>query len=224
MVKVADLEVRFNQFKDETNTRLKSLEIELAAMRLEANRRHEESTKRHDDLMEMMTRFIKIISPPETTYRITTQPTQYDDFGFLLPNNKTDFEVDEELFENTRSVPKEGNDEQGKEEKGVVKISEVGTDEENNFDSVWNDVGGIAYGKGDDTWADVGLKHESYLLLDRILEDGWYLLDELGLSKEPLCRPNLEVQLQLQLHVDRQDTGSQVKTWDPGIKIVKATP
>ena len=214
MVKVTDLEVRFNQFKDETNTRLKSLKIELAAMRLEANRRHEESTKRQDDLMEMMTRFIKIISPPETT--------KYDDFGCLLPNNKTDFEVDEELFENTRSVPKEGNDEQGKEEKGVVKISEVGTDEENNFDSVWNDVGGIAYGKDDDTWADVGLKHESYLLLDRILQDGWYLLDELGLSKELLCRPNLEVQLQL--HVDRQDTGSQVKTWDPGIKIVKATP
>ena len=49
MVQVGDLEVRFNQFKDETNTRLKSLEIELAAMRLEANRRHEESTKRQDD-------------------------------------------------------------------------------------------------------------------------------------------------------------------------------
>ena len=175
----------------------------------------------------MMARFIKIISPPETTNHVTIQPIQYapsyDDFGCSLPPNKgTDLIGDEEAFENTGSVPKEDNDGQGKEEKGVVKISEVGTDEEHNFDSVLNDVGGIVYGKGDDTWADVGLKHGSNLLLDRILEVGWYLLDELGLSKEPLCRPNLEVQLQF--HVDRQDAGSQVKTWDPGIKIVKATP
>ncbi|GKF68949.1 hypothetical protein Tco_0198628, partial [Tanacetum coccineum] len=63
-----------------------------------------------------------------------------------------------------RSVPKEDKDEQGKEEKGVVKFFEVGTDEENNSDIVFSDVGRIVYGKGNDTWADVGLKHGSYFL------------------------------------------------------------
>ncbi|GJW61438.1 hypothetical protein Tco_0110773 [Tanacetum coccineum] len=70
---------------------------------------------------------------------------------------------------------------------------EVGTDEENNSDIVFNDVGGIVYGKGNDTWADAGLKHGSYFLLDRIPEDGWYFCDKLRLSKEPLCRSNLEL-------------------------------
>ncbi|GKA14229.1 hypothetical protein Tco_0693875 [Tanacetum coccineum] len=108
------------------------------------------------------------------------------DFGCLSPNNMTDFEEDEKEFENTRSVPKEDKDEQGKEEKGVVKFFEVGTDEENNLDIVLNDVGGIVYGKGNDTMADARLKHGSYFLLDRISEDGWYFHDESRLSKEPL--------------------------------------
>ncbi|GJT31488.1 hypothetical protein Tco_0911763 [Tanacetum coccineum] len=56
---------------------------------------------------------------------------------------------------------KEDKDEQGKKEKGVVKFFEVGTDEENNSDIVFNDVGGIVYGKGNDTMADAGLKHGS---------------------------------------------------------------
>ncbi|GJS25571.1 hypothetical protein Tco_0454203 [Tanacetum coccineum] len=133
---------------------------------------------------------------------------------------KNGFEEDEKEFENTRSVAKEDKDEQGKEEKGVVKFFEVGTDEENNSDIVFNDVGGIVYGKGNDTWADAGLKHGSYFLLDRIPEDGWYFHDESRLSKEPLCRSNLEVHLQF--HVDRLETGSQVKTWDPGIKFVRS--
>ena len=59
--------------------------------------------------------------------------------------------------------------------KGVVKFFEVGTDEENNSDGELNDIGRIVYGMGDGTWTDVGLKHGSYLLLARRLEDGWYL-------------------------------------------------
>ncbi|GKG38612.1 hypothetical protein Tco_0460324 [Tanacetum coccineum] len=41
-------------------------------------------------------------------------------------------EEDEKEFENTRLVAKEDKDEQGKEEKGVVKFFEVGNDEECN--------------------------------------------------------------------------------------------
>ncbi|GJR03964.1 hypothetical protein Tco_0526948 [Tanacetum coccineum] len=73
--------------------------------------------------------------------------------------------------------------------------------------------------RGNDTWADAGLKHGSYFLLDRIPEDGWFFHDESRFSKKPLCRSNLEVHLQF--HVDRLETGSQVKTWDPGIKFVR---
>ncbi|GJU20782.1 retrovirus-related pol polyprotein from transposon TNT 1-94 [Tanacetum coccineum] len=115
-------------------------------------------------------------SSPSITTKAPTKPTQcasnYGDFGCLSPNNMTDFKEDEKEFENTRSVAKEDKDEQGKEEKGVVKFFEVGTDEENNSDIVFNDVR-----KGNDTWADARLKHGSYLLLDRILEDGWYFLN-----------------------------------------------
>ncbi|GJS09131.1 hypothetical protein Tco_0365927 [Tanacetum coccineum] len=131
---------------------------------------------------------------------VPTQPTQcassHGDFGCLPSNKRTDSEEDEKVFENPRSVTKEDKNKQGKEEKGVVKFFEIGTDEQNNnSSSVLNDVGGIVYGKGNDTWADAGLKHGSYLLLDRILKDGWYFLDEPGLSKESLCRSNLKVHL-----------------------------
>ncbi|GKE27728.1 hypothetical protein Tco_1443112, partial [Tanacetum coccineum] len=51
-------------------------------------------------------------------------------------------------------------------------------------------------------------------------EDGLYFTDESGLNKKPLCRSNLNVHLQF--HVDRLETGSQVKTWDPGIKFVRS--
>lgn len=123
----------------------------------------------------------------------------------------TDFEEDENnlkiknhLLRNTR-MSKENK------RKGLQTFLKVGIVEENNSSSiVLNVVGGIVYGKGNDTWADVGLKHGSYLLLDRIMEDGWYFLDESRLSKEPLCRSNFEVHLQF--HVDRLETGSQVKT------------
>ena len=98
MVKVADLEIKFKQFRDETRTRLKALETELAAMRLEAKQHHEESTKRQDDLMNMqedlmnmLAEFMKKTCLPVTT-TVPTQPTQcaprYDDFGCLSPPKK----------------------------------------------------------------------------------------------------------------------------------------
>ncbi|GKF22130.1 hypothetical protein Tco_0074452, partial [Tanacetum coccineum] len=93
MAKVSDLESRFKQFRYETGTRLQTLETQLVAMRLEAKQRHEESTKRHDDLMKkmkMMAEFMKSYLP-ETTM-VPTQPIQcapsYDDLGcLLLPNS-----------------------------------------------------------------------------------------------------------------------------------------
>nr|GEY57718.1 hypothetical protein [Tanacetum cinerariifolium] len=119
-----------------------------------------------------------------------------------------DFEEDEKEFKNTRSVTKEDKDERGKEKKGVVNSFEVGTNEENNnSDIVLNSVGGIMYGKDNDTWVDGRLKHGSYLLLNRIVKYGWYFLDESGLSKEPLCRSNLEAHFQF--HVDLLETRNQ---------------
>ncbi|GJV00620.1 hypothetical protein Tco_1329890 [Tanacetum coccineum] len=48
MVRAADLELEFNQFQENTNGRLTTLENELAAMRLEANQRHEQTNQRHE--------------------------------------------------------------------------------------------------------------------------------------------------------------------------------
>ncbi|PWA78129.1 GTPase Era [Artemisia annua] len=48
MVKAADLELEFNQYKGDSSARLTTLENELAAMRLEANQRHEQSNQRHE--------------------------------------------------------------------------------------------------------------------------------------------------------------------------------
>ncbi|GJX42998.1 hypothetical protein Tco_0259674 [Tanacetum coccineum] len=222
--KMAELEDDFREFKAHTERRFVSLDMSIRAYRLEEDQRHEEEDQRHeerirryDELKNLLLSLIQKSSSPvqssrPITTKVPTKPTEcassYGDFGCLSPNNMTDFEEDEKVFENTRSVTKEDNDEQGKEEKGVVNYFEVGTDEQDNSRSVLNDVGGIVYGKGNDTWADAGLKHGSYLLLDVILEDGWYFLDESGLSKEPLCRSNLNVHLQF--HVDRLETGSQM--------------
>ncbi|GJW47026.1 putative mitochondrial protein, partial [Tanacetum coccineum] len=221
-----------------TERRFVSLDMSIRAYRLEEDERHEEEDRRHeerirryDELKNLLLSLIQKSSSPSPvqssrpiTTKVPTKPTEcapsYGDFGCLSPNNMTDFEEDEKEFENTILVAKEDKDEQGKEEKGVVKFFEVGTDEENNSDIVFNDVGRIVYGKGNDTWADAGLKHGSYFLFDRIPEDGWYFHDESRLSKKPLCRSNLEVHLQF--HVDRLETGSQVKTWDPGIKFVRS--
>ena len=61
MVKAADLELEFNQYKGDSTARLTTLENELAAMRLEANQRHEQSNQRHEqstkfqeEMMRMM--------------------------------------------------------------------------------------------------------------------------------------------------------------------------
>ncbi|GJU53555.1 retrovirus-related pol polyprotein LINE-1 [Tanacetum coccineum] len=205
--KMAELEDDFREFKAHTERRFVSLDMSIRAYRLEEDQRHEERIRRYDELKNLLLSLIQKSSSPvqssrPITTKVPTKPTEcapsYGDFGCLSPNNMTDFEEDEKEFENTRSV---------------VKFFDVGTDEENNKDIVFNDVGGIVY----DTWADARLKHGSYFLLDRITEDGWYFHDESRLSKEPLCRSNLEVHLQF--HVDRLETRSQVKTWDPGIKF-----
>nr|GEU77647.1 hypothetical protein [Tanacetum cinerariifolium] len=134
--KMAELEEDFRKFKTHTERRFVSLDMSIRAYRLEEDQRHEEEDQRHEERIR-----------------------SYGDFGCLSPNNMTDFKEDEKVFENTRSVSKEVNDEQGKEEKGVARFLEVCTDEQNNNSgSVLNDVGGIMYGKGD-TWADVELKN-----------------------------------------------------------------
>ncbi|GKD34781.1 hypothetical protein Tco_1250290 [Tanacetum coccineum] len=199
--KMAELEDDFHEFKAHTERRFVSLDMSIRAYRLEEDQRHEEEYQRHeerirryDELKNLLLSLIqKSSSPVQSSRRITTKvptkPTKrapsYGDFGCLSPNNMTDFEEDEKEFENTRSVAKEDKDEQGKELLNFLKL-------------------------GNDTWADAGLKHGSYFLLDRISKYGWYFHDESGLSKEPLCKSNLEVHLQF--HVDRLETGSQVKT------------
>ncbi|GKB98568.1 hypothetical protein Tco_0984705 [Tanacetum coccineum] len=197
MMKMTELEDDFREFKAHTEKRFVSLDMSIRAYRLEEYQRHEEEDQRHeerirryDELKNLLLSLIqKSSSPVQSSRPITTKKMKkYLKIKDQLPRNK---------------------DEQGKEEKGVVNYFEVGTDEQDNSRSVLNDVGGIVYGKGNDTWADAGLKHGSYLLLDVILEDGWYFLES-GLSKEPLCRSNLNVYLQF--HVDQLETGSQVKT------------
>ncbi|GJZ31829.1 hypothetical protein Tco_0864404 [Tanacetum coccineum] len=93
-----------------------------------------------------------------------------------------------------------------KEEKGYY-FSEVGANKDNNPNGVFNDGGNVGYNKADGTWVSA-LR----------IEDGWYLFDGLGLSKEPHSKSNLDVHLHF--HVDRKDIGSQVKTWDLRIKSV----
>nr|GEV92971.1 hypothetical protein [Tanacetum cinerariifolium] len=192
--KMAELEDDFREFKAHTERRFVYLDMSIRAYRLEKDRRHEEEDQRHKERIrrydELKNLLLSLIQKSSSRMQ-SSRP---------IPTKKMKKE-----FKNTRSVAKEDKDEQGKEEKEVVKFSEVSTDEENNSDIVFNDVGGIVYGKGNDTWADAGLKHGSYLP-----KDGWYFHDELGLSKEPLCRSNLVVHLQF--HVDQLKTGSQVKT------------
>ncbi|GKA43530.1 hypothetical protein Tco_0736254 [Tanacetum coccineum] len=218
MTKINDVEANLEQFKSETLAWQKETSNRFDRMQATIEKNKVESDQQFAEIMRML----KTLQPATTVVTDTTTPPSYHSATTippphptqsliskqicLSPNNMTYFEEDEKEFENTRSV-KEDKDEQGKEEKGVVNSFEVGTDEENNnFDIVLN---------SNDTWADAGLNHGSYLLLNRIVEDGWYFLVESGLSKEPLCRSNLEVHLQF--HVDRLEIGSQVKTWDPGI-------
>ncbi|GKD58099.1 hypothetical protein Tco_1295608 [Tanacetum coccineum] len=131
--------------------------------------------------------------------------TNNDDFDCSLPPYKgVDLTVEEVVFENTTSDLKKDKDEQGKKKKKrVITFSEVGANKDNNPNGVFNDGGEVGYNKADGTWVP-----------DLIIEDGWYLFD--GLSKEQHSKSNLDVHLQF--HVYRQDIGSQVKTWDPGIK------
>ncbi|GJV73122.1 hypothetical protein Tco_1493117 [Tanacetum coccineum] len=118
----------------------------------------------------------------------TDDNTNNDVFYCSLPPHKGVNLTEEVAFENTTSYLIKDKDEQ-----------------DNNLNGVFNDGGEIGYNKADGTWVHA-LR----------IEDGWYLFDGLGLSKEPHSKSNLDVNLQF--HVDRQDIGSQVKTWDPEIK------
>nr|GEW55911.1 hypothetical protein [Tanacetum cinerariifolium] len=83
-----DLELEFNLYQEDTNARLTTLENELAAMRLEANQRHEQSNQRHErstkmqkEMMRMTTELMKKNSHKvESTEGFCT----YDDIGFEI--------------------------------------------------------------------------------------------------------------------------------------------
>ncbi|GKC40958.1 ankyrin repeat-containing protein [Tanacetum coccineum] len=88
MVRAADLELEFNQYQENTNARLTTLENELAAMRLEANQRHEQSNQRHEqstkmqeEMMRMMTELMKKNSDEVES---TKGFRSYDDLGFEI--------------------------------------------------------------------------------------------------------------------------------------------
>nr|GEU83710.1 ribonuclease H-like domain-containing protein [Tanacetum cinerariifolium] len=88
MVRVADLELEFNQYQENTNARLTTLENELAAMRLEANQHHkqsnqryEQSTKIQEEMIRMMTELMKKNSDEVES---TKGFRSYDDLGFEI--------------------------------------------------------------------------------------------------------------------------------------------
>nr|GEV11598.1 retrotransposon Gag protein [Tanacetum cinerariifolium] len=108
----------------------------------------------------------------------------------LTPHKGDDLTVEKVVFKNTTSDLKKNNDEQGKKKKKwVIKFSEVGANKDNNPNGLFNDVCGVGYSKANGTWVPA-----------RRIKDGWYLFDELGLSKEPHYKSNLDVHLQF--HVD----------------------
>ncbi|GKB88612.1 hypothetical protein Tco_0960884 [Tanacetum coccineum] len=86
MVRAADLELEFNQYQENTNVRLTTLENELAAMRLEANQRHEQSTKMQVEMMRMMTELLKKNS---NEVESTKGFRSYDDLGFEIFETST---------------------------------------------------------------------------------------------------------------------------------------
>ncbi|GKA71559.1 hypothetical protein Tco_0777698, partial [Tanacetum coccineum] len=191
MTKVTHVEANLEQYKIDQAKQRALLQATIEKNKVESNQQFAEIIRVLKTLQPATIVVTDTTTPPSYYSTTTIPPPQLTQSLIskqicLSPNNMTDFEEDEKEFENTRLVTKEDKDEQGKEEKGIVTSFEVGTDEENNNSGfVLNTVGGIVYGKGNDTWADVGLKHGSYLLLNRIVEDGWYFLDESGLSKEP---------------------------------------
>nr|GEW78768.1 ankyrin repeat-containing protein [Tanacetum cinerariifolium] len=88
MVRAVDLELEFNQYQENTNSRLTTLENELAAMRLEANQRHEQSNQRYEqstkiqeEIMRMLTELIKKNS---NEVESTKGFRSYDDLGFEI--------------------------------------------------------------------------------------------------------------------------------------------
>ncbi|GJR51951.1 hypothetical protein Tco_1402472 [Tanacetum coccineum] len=188
----------------------------LSTRRRKEEQRHEERIRRYDELKNLLISLIqKSSSPVQSSRPITTKvpkkPTEcarsYGDFGCLSPNNMTDFEEDEKDFKNTRSA-KEDKDEQGKEEKGVVKFFEVGTDEENNSNIVFNDVGGIVYGKARkeslwNKWVNiVKLKGRSVWDIDIDKNDSWFWNNLMSLRDK--VRPHF---------IHRIGNGQEITIW-----------
>ncbi|GKA59943.1 hypothetical protein Tco_0759256 [Tanacetum coccineum] len=138
--KMVELEDDFREFKAHTERRFISLDMSIRAYRLEEDQRHEEEDqiheeedqrheeriRRYDELKNLLLSLIqKSSSPVQSSRPITTKvPTKPTECA----SSYGDFGC---LSPNNMTV---------------------GTDEENN--SVFNDVGGIVYGKGNDTWAE----------------------------------------------------------------------
>ncbi|GJZ74597.1 putative mitochondrial protein [Tanacetum coccineum] len=148
--KMAELEDDFREFKAHTERRFVSLDMSIRAYRLEEDQRHEEEDQRHeerirryDELKNLLLSLIhKSSSPVQSsrpiTTKVPTKPTEcvssYGDFGCLSPNNMTDFEEDEKVFENTRSVTKEDKDEFTSENVGSRKYRFQQTQQGNLFE------------------------------------------------------------------------------------------
>nr|GEW34797.1 hypothetical protein [Tanacetum cinerariifolium] len=201
--KMAELEDDFREFKARTERRFVSLDMSIRAYRLEEDHRHEEDQRheerirRYDELKNLLLSLIqKSSSPVQSSRPITTKKM------------KKNMKIQDQLPRKTR-MSKENK------RKGLLNFLKLVLMKKTTLILCSTMFAELCMAR-----ADAGLKHGSYLLLDRIPKDGWYFFDESGLSKEPLCRSNLEVHVQF--HVDQLKTRSQVKTWDPGIKIVRS--
>nr|GFA34340.1 putative mitochondrial protein [Tanacetum cinerariifolium] len=60
MIKADDLKLEFNLYQEDMNVCLTTLENELAAMRLEANQRHEQSNQRHEQSTKMQKEMMRM--------------------------------------------------------------------------------------------------------------------------------------------------------------------
>ncbi|GKE27865.1 kinase-like domain, phloem protein 2-like protein, partial [Tanacetum coccineum] len=85
MVRAADLELEFNQFQENTNGHLTTLENELAAMRLEANQRHEQTNQRHEQSIKMQEKMMRMMTELMKKNSDEVESTKdfhsYDDLG-----------------------------------------------------------------------------------------------------------------------------------------------
>nr|GEW03432.1 putative mitochondrial protein [Tanacetum cinerariifolium] len=84
MVRAADLKLEFNEYQENTNARLTTLENELAAMRLEANQRHEQSNKRYKQSTKMQEEMMRMMKKNSDEVESTKGFRSYDDLGFEI--------------------------------------------------------------------------------------------------------------------------------------------